>query len=120
MDFARRRIAEWRERAEERRGEGATSTAQLYDKVAGELQADLEKFETEELSLAEAMEWSGYSEDRLRVLRREGKTTWTRADLPKKPGGNGAPALQLEPSDTPLVDRVLANVQRRRRQPRRA
>jgi hypothetical protein len=111
MDFARKRIAEWLVRAAERRSEGAEPTAQLYEKVAGELQSDLERFETEELSLVEAMEYSGYSEDRLRVLRKEGKTTWTRRDLPKKPGGKSVlPAVVVGEGPT-LVDRVLQNAQ---------
>lgn len=120
MDFARTRIAVWRDRARERREEGADATAALYDKVAGELQADLERFETEELSLADAMEWSGYSEDRLRVLRKEGKTTWTRRDLPRKPGAGGSPTSPEQQGDeapgvASLVDRVIEHAQTRRR-----
>lgn len=123
MDFARTRIAVWRDRARERREEGADATAALYDKVAGELQADLERFETEELSLADAMAWSGYSEDRLRVLRKEGKTTWTRRDLPKKPGAAGVPVpVELKrdeaPGVTSLVDRVIEHAQTKRRRTR--
>lgn len=65
---------EWRERAEERADEGALlDGGKLYAKVARELEAALREHLNEELSVAEAAEESGYSEDTLREYVRDGR-----------------------------------------------
>lgn len=87
---------EWRSEAEILRRRAATGLADLLDSVAEDLDARVREWETQELSISEAAEESGYSEDHLRELVRTGRLPDTRepasqgrivirrADLPRK------------------------------------
>lgn len=76
---------EWRRRAEERADEGALlDGGKLYKKVASELEAAVREHRNEQLNVSEAAEESGYSEDTLREMVREGRIPDTRP-----PGSQG-------------------------------
>lgn len=105
-----RLAAEWRDRAEERAEEGALlAGGKLYMKVAAELEAALEEHRNEPLTVSEAAEESGYSEDTLREMVREGplpdtrppgsqgRITIKRKHLPRKPP-------KAEPRDLDAVE----------------
>jgi hypothetical protein len=68
--------------AQEREAEGA-NTAKTYKAVAAELATTFETFETEKLSIKDAVEWSGYSEGAIKKFKRAG-VPLTRASLPRK------------------------------------
>lgn len=97
---------EWRRRAEERAEEGALLAGdKLYMKVAAELETALREYNNEQLTVAEAAEESGYSEDSLRELVRDGpipdsrppgsqgRITIKRKHLPRKPPEAESPNL---------------------------
>lgn len=99
---------EWRRRAEERAEEGALlDGGKLYEKVVRELEAALREHMNEELTVAEAAEESGYSEDSLREMVREGRIPDTRPPgsqgrikikrkfLPRKPPEPESPDLDV-------------------------
>lgn len=76
---------EWRRRAEERAEEGALLDGErVYQRVARELEGALEEHRNERLTVAEAAEESGYSEDTLREMVRDG-----RIPDPRPPGSQG-------------------------------
>ena len=88
---------EWRDRADRLRRYSA-SAANAWDDAATELEAALAKWESELLSIRQAAVESGYSEDHLRALVRDGaipdsrpngsrgEIRIRRCDLPRKPG----------------------------------
>jgi hypothetical protein len=84
----------WRADATALRRRGATGFAQLLEGCAEELEAWLQGRESEVLGLPEASEESGYSQEHLRRLVREGilpdvatdgPIRVRRGDLPRKP-----------------------------------
>jgi hypothetical protein len=90
-------IQEWRKRADQYEGDGAmVFAAAILCRVADELESSLLSWQNEELSIREAAEESGYSQERLREMVREGKLPDARSqgsrasikvrrgDLPKK------------------------------------
>jgi hypothetical protein len=89
--------AEWRQKADRLRRYSA-SAANAWDDAATELEAALAKWESELLSIRQAAVESGYSEDHLRTLVRDGalpdsrpngsrgEMRIRRCDLPRKPG----------------------------------
>lgn len=102
-----RLAAEWRDRAEERADEGALLDGdKLYRKVAAELETALREYNNEQLTVAEAAEESGYSEDALRELVRDGpipdtrppgsqgRITIKRKHLPRKPPEAAPPDIE--------------------------
>ena len=105
----------WREEADRYAADGAIVPAdRLLRRVAAELTAAWQDWQTEQLDTARAARESGYSEVRLRELVREGaipdnrppgscgSILIRRCDLPRKPG---APALS--PVDD-LAERILS------------
>ena len=88
---------EWRHRADCLRRYSA-SAANAWDDAANELEAALARWESEVLSIRQAAVESGYSEDHLRALVRDGAipdsrpnasqggSRIRRCDLPRKPG----------------------------------
>jgi hypothetical protein len=85
--------AGWRTDAETLDGYGAVEAAAACRRHADELDAALREAEAEELTLAQAVEVSGYSERRLRELAtageipnvgRKGAPRFRRGDLPKR------------------------------------
>lgn len=111
LDFVKRFIEKLRDRADDRRREGAP-TAQVYDRIADELEAEKIAFESTPLALTEAVKESGYSACQLRRLRREGKTTLTPADLPRKPRARPGPRAVGDQSKPSLADEVLSGGRR--------
>jgi hypothetical protein len=90
----------WREMAEEQREFGAEAQARTLEWSAANLEVAWREWELEELTLQEAAEESGYSEDHLGRLIRDGSIPNAgqpyaprilRRDLPKKPGRDGQP-----------------------------
>lgn len=86
--------ATWRDRADELEPY-ATPAAEAFRRAAAELEAALQARATEELTLGEAAEASGYSKRRLRELLadgtipqagRKGGPRIRRGDLPVRPG----------------------------------
>lgn len=90
-------ISSWRVQSQELRAWGAESNAQTLERAADQLEAALQEQQDELLTLRQGAEVSGYSEDHLGRLVREGKLTnhgrrnaprVRRGELPKK-GLNG-------------------------------
>jgi len=108
-------VRELRARAQERRTEGAESVALTYEKVANEMSNALDAWENSDLTMEQAVEYSGYTATGIRLLVRQGRATLRRRDLPRKP--HAAPALALERGETPRARPSLADdiVTRRRR-----
>ena len=89
---------EWRAQAETYERDGAYAQAAVLRRVAEELEAAWTSHELEELPVAQAAQESGYSEEHLRALVREGRIPDNRppgsqgemrirrCDLPRKPG----------------------------------
>jgi excisionase family DNA binding protein len=94
--------AEWREEAAVLRRRHAGIQAEVLEGVAGDLEDRLREWVSQELSIAEAAHESGYSEDHLRELVRngrlpdhrpsgsEGRIHIRRCDLPRKPRDPGS------------------------------
>lgn len=89
-----RLVIQWRERAEALR-DYAPPAATAYEKAAAELEAELNREANEALNLREAAKESGYHEDSLGRLVRQGRVPNVgrpnapkirRRDLPKRPG----------------------------------
>jgi hypothetical protein len=85
---------------------GATDTAQAFERIAQELEDAFRSWWLESLTVAEAAAESGYSEERLREMAREGLLPHAkgdgsrghlriaRCDLPRRPVAHGrAPTL---------------------------
>lgn len=109
-DFVVGYISELRQRAEDRRAEGS-SLAAVYERVANELEAARARFLNEEPPIEEAVRDSGYSEVQLRRLRREGKWSGRRADLPRRPRPSAPQPAGERPT---LAEQVLARRRARR------
>lgn len=114
MDAFRTIADRWLEEADRYAVDGAMVRAdKLLQRVAGELTAAWQDWQTEQLNTAQAATESGYSEARLRELVREGAIPDSRppgsqgpiqirrCDLPRKPG---APALSVVDD---LAERIL-------------
>jgi predicted DNA-binding transcriptional regulator AlpA len=94
-------VATWRSEAERFRTVEAKGQAATLELAAQELEQEIERWDSELLTLPEAAEASGYSEDHLRRLARDGtlpvqrnasprsRIRVRRADLPVKPGRDG-------------------------------
>ena len=90
-------VKRWHAQAELFRRRGQDATAVLIESLADELEGDLGEWEDEHLTIKDAAAESGYSEEHLRRLVREGKLDGERApggkshirlrrvDLPTKP-----------------------------------
>jgi excisionase family DNA binding protein len=108
----------WLDRARLFEEHESGEAAAAYRRASEELEFALKEWEDELLTIEQAAEESGYSEDHLRELVRESKLPAERADgkksriklrrrdLPRKPGKRGISAPVQE-----LVDHVLANRQ---------
>ena len=108
-------VERWRGEADAYARDGVPGHAALLRRVADELEAAWRTWWTEGLSIAQAVIESGYSEDRLRELVREGKLPDARpvgsrgemrirrCDLPRRP--SAAPAASAVEA---LATQVLA------------
>ncbi len=114
MDPFQRIVDRWLEQAERYAADGAMVRAdRLLRRVAGELTAGWQEWQSEELPTAQAAAESGYSEARLRELVREGAIPDNRppgssgpilirrSDLPRKPGPPAPSAVD------DLAERIL-------------
>jgi len=110
-------VARWREDAELLSGHGCISESKICLKHADELEATLQEWESEVLTVAEAAAESGYSQARLRELAREGKLPDARApgsqgpigirrrDLPRRPGRSRQSSSDLDEYVQGLIER---------------
>jgi hypothetical protein len=99
MDFVTEQITVWRKRAADYRADGNEQGANIYARVAKELEDAVTTYEEKELSMAEAMAFSGYSDDALRNMTNDGRVPdLRRKNLPRKPGhGVAEPELRIGP-----------------------
>lgn len=107
MNALERRAEEWRDDAERLRRYGCDRLAETCERHADELEDAFEAYRHEELTVSEAAEETGYSEDWLRQMVREGKIPDTRPpgsqgtihikrrDLPRKPAGTESVDLDV-------------------------
>lgn len=107
MNAFERRADEWREDAETLRRYGCDRLADTCERHAEELEAALREFWDRKLTVAQAAGESGYSEDWLREMVREGRLPDTRPEgdqgririarkhLPRKPNGAESPDLDV-------------------------
>jgi hypothetical protein len=101
-------LAKLRAKCAELRAYGASDSAQACEQVAVELEADWHAWWLAGLTVGEAAAESGYSEERLREMARDGTLphrkgdgtrghlTISRSDLPRRPKVTGAPVSSLE------------------------
>jgi hypothetical protein len=78
-------VAELQHRAEDRRAEGAPS-ADVYARVASELETRRRAYLHSTPTIQEASDESGYSPEQLRKLKRDKLWSGQRIDLPRRPG----------------------------------
>lgn len=102
-----RRATEWREDAERLRRYGCDRLADACERHADQLEDAFAEYWREELTVAEAAEETGYSEDWLREMVREGRIPDNRPPgsqgpirierraLPRKPSGTESPDLDV-------------------------
>jgi hypothetical protein len=113
-DFVSVYIAELRGRAANYERDGILDGARIYKRVAEELEARREAFESEELSIAEAAEVSGYDESAIRKMRKDGRIPdLKRKHIPGKPGhGADRPAFHISAPDGRLAiaDEILQDM----------
>jgi hypothetical protein len=112
MDFVIEFIKELRKRASDPIFDGSAE-AKVVSKIADELEANRVAYLSEKPPMAEAVKESGYSEVQLRRLRKEGKWSGLRADLPRRPrpaSVRSGPQL-MSGEHSSLADRII----RRRR-----
>jgi len=110
-------VAHWREDAELLSGHGCVSESKICLKHADELEATLQEWESEVLTIAEAAAESGYTVEHLRELVREGKLPdgrepgsqgpirIRRSDLPRRPGWTDQSVSALDEYLEQLVER---------------
>jgi hypothetical protein len=111
--FVRGFIAGLRRRSAELRDYGASDAGQACDRIAQDLEEEFRAWWLAQLSVSEAAEESGYSEERLREMAREGSLphqkgdgsrghiTIARCDLPQRP------KMRLAKSMEVLEERLL-------------
>jgi hypothetical protein len=100
-------LQSWRSEAEMFEDSGHTDAARTAERYAARLENALREQELEELSVRNAAQESGYSEEHLRQLVRDGKLpdsrspnskgpiTIRRCDLPRKPRSSDSVVLEL-------------------------
>jgi hypothetical protein len=101
-------------RATDLRAYGGSDAAQCCERIAQELEDDFRSWWLQSLTVAEAAAESGYSEERLREMTREGTipstkgegvrghVTIARCDLPRRPA-----TPKSDPAITGIADRLL-------------
>jgi hypothetical protein len=116
-------VAHARAEAANLRGYGATDQAQAVERVAQDLEEKFRSWWLAELTVSEAAGESGYSEERLREMAREGTLphkkgegsrghlTIARCNLPQRPRPS------LDPSVSTIETRVLRPKQGHLRRP---
>jgi hypothetical protein len=108
-------IADLRRRAHEREREGAFAVAHTYLFVADQLADHKASFEQQELTTAEIVELTGYSDVQIRRMLRDGTITRRRGDLPRKPGhGVARPRLAGADRAASLAEDILRRGGRRK------
>jgi hypothetical protein len=97
-----------REKAAELRTYGAGEIAQTFDQISIDLGVEFRTWWLAELSVAEAAAESGYCEERLREMARQGslphqkgdgtkgRLTIARCDLPRRPRGSPTSITSIE------------------------
>lgn len=97
-------VAAWRAEAELLRRRGQTGPADMADSFAVDLEQALHSWETEELTLGQAAEESGYSYSHLQQMHTSGKLATSgnggrplvrRCDLPCKANGSRRKGVDL-------------------------
>lgn len=101
-DWVTEYIEMLRQRAADRRAEGAP-TADLYDRVASELEDRRRAHLYSTPTTADAALESGYSPEQLRKLKRDGHWSGQRYDLPRRPGAAPRP----ETRGLTLADQIM-------------
>lgn len=87
MDFVNEKLAEWRKRQAEYERDGNTVGAGIYRRVIDDLESAQSTHNDHELTLAEAVDYTGYSDDALRNMKNDGRIPdFRRRNLPRKPG----------------------------------
>ena len=120
-------VNRWRVEAATLRRRGAPQQAEALESCAEELEAALREHELEALTLQEAAEESGYSEEHLRRMVRDGTLPAqrnggtrshiriSRKDLPKKPGkrpssnGNRSEGYNVDEDARDIAQRIGRN-----------
>ena len=117
------RIRIWRSDAAVLRDYGDERAADLLERLAAELEADLQDGDTKMVDLSAAVKLTGYTRGHLRRLLMEGKLrnvgapdepAFLTSELPRKPGQPGpspalAPRATLSPSLRMQVARAVAS-----------
>ena len=111
-------ITAWRERSVDHDRHGNVGAARTYELVADELEASLRGKDEEIVTLAVAAQESGFSEDHLGRLVREGRIPNAgrkgsprvrRGDVPKKPQA-GSAAVATRRSNDDVVGRLFRDI----------
>lgn len=118
MQFIEHYVSTIRDRAADRRREGAEPQAQVYERVADELTAEYRAYQQEVLTVARASAESGYSASQIYRLKQQlGRAELRRCDLPHRPaplslkrGARARPAS----ADDAVVAGVLTHTGARR------
>jgi hypothetical protein len=107
-DFVNKFVAQLRGKAAQLRAYGAASIAQTCEQIASDLEGELRAWWLADLTIAEAARESGYSEERLRQMAREGTIAYiksagtkgailiARRDLPRRPDPRSCNVASLE------------------------
>ena len=104
MDFVEQFVTQLRERSQDPLYRDSAE-AKIASRIADELEARRMEHLTAEMPIAEAARESGYTDVQLRRLKKEGKWSGRRADLPRRPRPS-APQRVAERQS--LAERVIA------------
>ena len=111
IDLLRELAEGWRAEAEVLRKRGATAQAETLESCVADHEQVLNDWHTQELTLRQAAEESGFSYSRLQQMKSinvgtAGTPRIRRCDLPYKPRRSG---LQLANGQPDLADEILAS-----------
>lgn len=84
MDFVEKFVTQLRERSQDALYKDSAE-AKVAARIADELEAHRSAYLSAELPMAEAVQESGYTDVQLRKLKKEGKWSGRRVDLPRRP-----------------------------------
>lgn len=104
MDFVQQFVTQLRDRAQDPLF-GDSAEAKVAARIADELEAIRLAYLSAELPMADAVKESGYTDVQLRKLKKEGKWSGKRIDLPRRPR---PVTLQHVSDGLTLAERVIA------------
>lgn len=107
MDFVEKFIQHLRGRAADPLF-GGSAEAKVASRIADELEAERVAYLNAAPPMAEAVKESGYSEVQLRRLKKEGKWSGLRKDLPRRPQRPTLPGPQRVSDGRSLAERVVS------------